>query len=268
MARQSNPEDVVERLYQGLVGAPKQQRRLRSNTFWGDLKYKVRTQQRIELVSTLLRQRGIQVTPELGTEDRDDWLVFSFVKVPPPEAPPLPRQPVRIPNDEWFKTMSGRVFESEREVEMWLVIPLLEQLGYTELDFAVGYPVPMHEGSRRIVKEADVVVFNGPSREKEDALLVVEAKTSQKSTDKGAEYQARSYALWLSTPYYVVTNGDELKVFLFRGAVMPDQLRLACTRADMRQNWDALYQLLAKPSVVTYKEKISQSLARTAFGET
>jgi hypothetical protein len=64
--------------------------------------------------------------------------------------------------------MKQREFETEREVEYYFVVPLLEQLGYEEDDFAIGYPVQMYEGVRKVNKEADFILFNGLSRSKED----------------------------------------------------------------------------------------------------
>jgi hypothetical protein len=64
--------------------------------------------------------------------------------------------------------MKQREFETEREVEYYFVVPLLEQLCYEEDDFAIGYPVQIYEGVRKVNKEADFILFNGLSRSKED----------------------------------------------------------------------------------------------------
>ena len=60
--------------------------------------------------------------------------------------------------------MAHREFDSEREVEYYFVVPLLEQLGYAEDDFAIGYPVQMYEGVKKVNKEADFALLNGHSR--------------------------------------------------------------------------------------------------------
>lgn len=51
----------------------------------------------------------------------------------------------------------------------------------------------------------------GTSRAKEDALLIVEAKKTDRILTDDSVGQARAYALWLSTPFYLVTNGDEVR---------------------------------------------------------
>ena len=55
--------------------------------------------------------------------------------------------------------MEQRTFESEREVEYYFIVPLLENLGYEEADFAIGYPVQMYEGVKKVNKVADFVLF-------------------------------------------------------------------------------------------------------------
>jgi hypothetical protein len=259
--------EVIEEIYLSIMATPKRQRRLRSSTFWDKFGFKVRTKERVEQVKETLRRRTIVVNLEdavFGTEDKDEWVILSYVE---PELPPTsasdkaPAIPVPTPPDEWFALMEQRVFESEREVEYYFVVPLLEKLDYAENDLAIGYPVQMYEGVKKVNKEADFVLFNGLSRTKDDALLIVEAKKTDKLIAEDAAGQARAYAIWLSTPYYIVTNGDDIRVYLFRGAVQPDLLLMSFKRSDMRQQWNALYQTLNKCSVIEYKRKLGVALA-------
>lgn len=62
-------------------------------------------------------------------------------------------------------------------------------------------------------------------------------------------------------PYYIVTNGDEIRVYLFRGAIQPDVMLMTFKRSDLRQQWVTLYQTLNKKAVVEFKEKLSRMLA-------
>lgn len=156
--------------------------------------------------------------------------------------------------------MEQRVFESEREVEYYFVVPLLEQFGYEEDDFAIGYPVQMYEGVKKVNKEVDFVLFNGAGRSKENALLIVEVKKSGKIITEDAVGQARAYAMWLTPPYYLVTNGDEIRVYLFRGAVQPDVMLTTLKRTDLRQHWAMLYKILNKTAAIEYKTKWSKML--------
>jgi hypothetical protein len=45
--------------------------------------------------------------------------------------------------------MAQRKFESEKEVEFYFVMPILEQLGYSEDDVTMRHGVPAHEGGEK-----------------------------------------------------------------------------------------------------------------------
>lgn len=267
MAKAPPIADVAEEIFQSILATPKRQRRLRSSTFWDKFGFERRTKDRVEQVKEALRQRSIILNLEdavFGTEAKDEWIVLSYIE---PELPPaaiqteLPTTDIPMPPDSWFELMARRVFESEREVEYYFIIPLLENLGYGEDDLAIGYPVQMYEGVRKVNKEADFVLFNGLSRSKDDALLIVEAKRSEKILTEDAVGQARAYAMWLSTPYYIVTNGDEIRIYLFRGAIQPDVMIMTFKRSELKQQWVVFYQTLHKKAVIDFKAKLSKMLA-------
>lgn len=264
MPRPGSVAEVVDEVARSIVATPKRQRRLRSKTFWDLFGFKVRTRERVEQVRAALRERGIVTNLDdgrFGAEDKDEWLILSHLAPEPPAVlePEPPATPT--PSDAWFQTIAGRSFESEREVEYYFIAPLLEQLGYVEADIAIGYPVQMYEGVKKVNKEADFVLFNGQSRAKDDALLVVEAKRTRRLLTDDAVGQARGYAMWLTTPYYLVTNGEELRVYLFRGAVQSDVLMVTCQRSELRQHWPDIYAKLHKDAVIEYKRRVGQALA-------
>ncbi|CAA9321884.1 MAG: hypothetical protein AVDCRST_MAG93-5786, partial [uncultured Chloroflexia bacterium] len=182
MAKNPAVDDVVEEIFQSILATPKRQRRLLSKTFWGKFRIERRTKERVEEIKEALRQRDLILNiddAEFGKEAKDEWLILSYVRPSPPSVrtPTEQSEPdLPVPPDSWFEMLEGRVFESEREVEYYFIVPLLEQLGYEEDDFAIGYPVQMYEGVKKVQKEADFVLFDGLSRSKEDALLIVEAK--------------------------------------------------------------------------------------------
>lgn len=272
MSKTSPVADVIEGIFQSVLATPKRQRRLRSKTLWEDmLGFKVRTKERVELVKAAIKQRGLLLNIEeaaFGTEDKDEWIILTYVEPPRPPAvlqEELPTTDIPSPPDSWFAMIAQREFESEREVEYYFVVPLLEALGYEEADFAIGFPVQMFEGVKKVNKEADFVLFNGNSRAKDDALLIVEAKKTEKILTEDATGQARAYAMWLSTPYYLVTNGEELRVYLFRGAVQPDVMLMTFPRTAMQQNWPQLYQTLNKAAVIEYKAKLKKMLEGTGM---
>lgn len=203
MTKQNSVQDVVEEMFQSVLATPKRERRLLSKTFWNSFGFKARTKDRVTQVGEALRQHSLLVNLDenvFGSEDRDTWIILTYVEPPQPPAVNKSKhtaQKTLIPQDEWFELIANREFESEREVEYYFVIPLLEKLGYIEDDLAVGFPVQMYEGVKRVNKEADFVLFNGRSRAKEDALLVVEAKKANRILTDDASGQARAYAMWL-----------------------------------------------------------------------
>jgi hypothetical protein len=265
MAKPQPIADVVEEMFQSVLATPKRQRRLRSKTFWDSFGFKMRTKDRVEHVREALKQRSLIVNLDeiFGTEDKDEWVILTFVEPPRPAVvmqDKLPLADVPIPDNQWFELLANRVFESEREVEYYFIVPLLEQLGYVENDFAIGYPVQMYEGVKKVNKEADCVLFNGLSRSRDDALLVVEAKKTERILTEDAVGQARAYAMWLTTPYYLVTNGEELRLYLFRGAVQSDVLLMSFHRNELAPQWPALWQTLNREAVIEYKEKLRKVL--------
>ena len=270
MSKHDPIQDVIEEIFQSILATPRRQRKLLSKTFWDKFGFKVRTKDRVSQVKDALQQRGIFVNFDetvFGTEDKDEWVVLTYVEPPCPptlmqQESPTPAIPT--PSDDWFQLLAEREFESEREVEYYFIAPILEQIGYKEADFAIGFPVQMYQGVRSVKKEADLVLFNGKSRAKEDALLVVEAKKKKATTavlHEDAVGQARAYAMWLSTPYYFVTNGEEMRVYLFRGALLPDLMLMTFKRSEFKQNWVDFYQILNREAVVARKEELRKMLS-------
>lgn len=263
MAKTPAVADTVEEIYQSILASPKRQRRLLSKTFWGKFGFARRTKERVEEVKEALRQRDVILNLDdaaFGAEAKDEWIVLSYVEpsVIQGEDPPTD---IPTPPSSWFEMLEERVFESEREVEYYFIVPLLEQLGYEEDDFAIGYPVQMYEGVKKVNKEADFVLFNGTSRSREEALLIVEAKKTGKALTEDAVGQARAYAMWLITPYYLVTNADEIRVYLFRGAMQPDVRLMSVSRSSLRENWATLYESINKAAMIEYKQKLRKVLA-------
>ncbi len=62
-----------------------------------------------------------------------------------------------------------------------------------------------------------------------------------------------------------MTNGAEIRVYLFRGAIQPDIMLMTFKRGDLRLHWGALYQTLNKKAVIAFKEKLSRMLAATGI---
>jgi hypothetical protein len=265
MAKTPSVAEVVEEIYQSILATPKRQRRLLSKTFWDKFGFKVRSKERVEQVREELNKRkGLIINldaSKFGTEDKDEWIILTHVESPGPPIGRLDESPARdvpMPDDSWFDLIEQREFESEREVEYYFVVPLLEKLGYTEGDYAIEHTVPIFQGTKKVNAKADVVVFNGSKRSKDDALLVIEAKKEKLTED--AVGQAQSYARELTTPFYLVTNGEEIRLYNFRGAVQPDAKLASFNRRELKQQWRSLYETLNKTAVIDLKQRLKQRL--------
>jgi hypothetical protein len=267
------PAEIADTVYASIVASPKRQKRLKSSTFWDMFDYSYRTANRVAEIAALLVERNITCTladGEFGREEKDEWLILSVLEPPHPpgiESATVGAAPAIVPPpDKWFEQLATREYESEREVEHYFVLPLLDQLGYAEEDIAIGPTVEMFEGVKRVKKEADIIVYNGQGRSPSDTLIVVETKDSHKLLTADHTGQARSYAMWTRAPYYVVTNGVDTEVWLFRGAVQQDIRILPFARTEIKSIWPSLHAKLSRDAVVGYKHAMDEAADR--LGET
>lgn len=252
--------EVALEIYQSVEQSNERQKRLKSSRFWDRFGVKARQKQVVDRIEHLLIDQGLMVAVKsgdtFGEERDDDWIVLTL-KLKPPE--PMPEiQPI-FPSLDWFKEIQSKNFESEREVETYFIAPLLERLGYDYDDIAIGYPVEMFKGVQRIRTEADFVLFNGPSREQKDVLLIIEAKKSDKAITLDHIGQARSYSQELLPACYVVTNGLQMRVFKFNGMLAPDAQVMDFGQSMLSDKWDELYQYISKEATIKRKRWMIQN---------
>lgn len=263
-------EKVTEEVHHSILNSPKRQRRFKSSTFWNKFGFERRTKERVETVKNSLREKSIILNEDVdfGAERKNDWIVLTYVEadyLPVIEKVKAKFGEIVTPTNDWFDLMKNRRFKSEREVEYFFILPLLEKLGYQENDFAIGHPVSMSIGSKRINTEADVVVFDGANHSQQTSLLVVEAKKSGKTLTKDNIGQVDSYATELSAPYYILTNGDELHVFLSKAKIRPAVELLNFKQENLNENWLEFYTTLSKKAVTKQKEKLKKLLEFNGF---
>ena len=283
MGNDESMAEAMAEMAQSVLATPNHRRRLKSGTFWERLGCKRRTPERIKEVCELLEHHCVSVSlrarhsmDELldvafGNEDRADWVVLTHqgpasMQSVSPEATTQP-DIVTTPLDSWFQDVIQLSFRSEADVVYKFIGPLFEHLGYEEPDIAYEHPVEMYFGREKFKdKEADVVLFMrddhvNDTHKHENTLIVAEAKKLGKPIDADVEGQARSYAMWLSPVYYVVTNGEDVKVFLYQMTAAEDILVMPpIKRADLKQRWPELFKLLCKKRVLEVKEKRRQIL--------
>ena len=247
--------DVALEMYESVRQSNNKQKRLKSSTFWGLFNVKARRKTVVERIESIIDQQDLRIAVKsgatFGEESRADWIILTLKL---PEPPGTSEHPPEWPSAEWFEMMQTRLFESEREVEAFFIAPLLENLGYDYDDIVIGYSVEMFKGVRKIRTEADFVVFNGPCREKEDVLLVIEAKKSDKGISVDHIGQAKSYAQELLPACYIVSNGQQIIVFQFNGMLAPDERVLDFDRVQLRGRWADLYNYTCKEATIQRKQ--------------
>jgi len=84
--------------------------------------------------------------------------------------------------------------------------------------------------------------------------MVVEAKKIGKNLNDHIG-QARSYAMFLGTPYFFITNGDDIRVFLYRSPIESDVEVFKSTRQDIASTFSSLFNLVSKKAIIEYKRK-------------
>ncbi len=248
--------DVALEMYQSVMQTTNKQKRLKSSTFWGLFNVRARRTTVVERIARVIDIQGLRIAVKsgavLGEEQDTDWIILT-PKLLPPIKPPPPITPSEWPSSEWFEMMQTRYFESEREVEAYFITPLLEELGYEYADIAIGWPVEMFKGVQKTKKEADFVVFNGTISARENPLLVVEAKKSDKGITIDYIGQARSYAQVLFPACYIVSNGQQMMVFQFNGMLIPDECVMDFDRSELHDKWKDLYNYTSKTATIHRK---------------
>lgn len=259
MAKKSYAEVALE-IYESVKQSNNKERKLYSSTFWQQFRVKKRTPQIVDRVGRILTEQQLNISVKsgevFGKEGKNDWIVLTLR---PPGWPPSGREekpidPPAAPPIEWFNEMKTKKFESEKEVEYYFVLPLIEKLGYVYDDIAIAYPVKMFDGVRTVTKQADAVLFNGSNRENDDVLLVIEAKDSEKGITVDNIGQAKSYAKELLPAFYVITNGEQVIVYQFNGMLYQDKRIMDFDRSLLEEMWTDIYNYLSKKAAIDRKE--------------
>lgn len=257
--------EIALEMYQSVMQSNDRQKKLKSSRFWGLFKVKSRRKVLVERIEDLIDKQGLRIAVKsgatFGEEDGTDWIMLSLKLMPEQDKNIRPIPLSELPSEEWFEMIQSRGFESEREVEAYFIAPLLEELGYDYDDIVIGYPVEMIKGVQKTKKEADFVLFNGGDRTKENVLLVVEAKKSDKGISGDHIGQAKSYAKELLPACYMVSNGQRIMVFQFNGMLVPDVQILDLDRTALREKWVDLYNYISKDATVRRKQWMQEQFS-------
>lgn len=150
---------------------------------------------------------------------------------------------------------------NEASVELHVVLPLLDSLGYTTEDIAPKHPVIRQQGRGR-KPEADFVVFYGAQRTKSSSLITVEAKTPGESFDD-AKAQGESYAQAIGTPLLLVTDGRLLEVWQLQPS-SDSECVLKCSLTKISESRARIEALLSKEAAYAFCKTLQHKSALSA----
>lgn len=107
--------------------------------------------------------------------------------------------------NNFFRNYDLSSIRSESDVEIKVVLPILNSIGYENNDVIMRCPVTFNQGRQIITKEADMVLKkNGRN------YIVIENKNPYEKIDDDVVAQLDSYAFGLSCKYGVICNGKNL----------------------------------------------------------
>ncbi|WP_437968087.1 NACHT domain-containing protein [Sorangium sp. So ce260] len=161
---------------------------------------------------------------------------------------------MRLPDSELLDRITSARAANEPEVETKILLYIFELLGYTDRDRADKCSVRMHYGREKEDKKADFILYDGLERSAANALIAVETKAPSHALPDGEE-QARSYATFAGTPFYIVCNGVELLAAQhIPGATKPRKIKISVRRIGERL--EDLRAMLGRDQAVLAKERL------------
>jgi type I site-specific restriction endonuclease len=150
-----------------------------------------------------------------------------------------------LSRERWFRRIARVSFKGEGEVKVKFVNSLVSFLGYQESDFELEVPVRFQIGrNSNIQGKADWVLYEKTASNHRNAFVIIEVKEPNIVLDSAARDQARSYAMGLNAPIYVITNGRNIQIF--RRGIQEDIRIVNCTVSNLAEEWDVINQTMGK----------------------
>lgn len=164
--------------------------------------------------------------------------------------------PPAVPIPVWALMMN------EAAVELRLVLPLLDRLGYETADIAAKVPVTFQQGRRGRKPEADFIVFDGPTHTLDTSLLVVEAK-GPKDTNGNAREQAESYAFAARAPFVLLCDPHTVELWRMHAHFVSERL-VDCPVSDLEARWGEFERHLQRDALTAFVRSLRPSGVTTA----
>jgi hypothetical protein len=266
-----NEEEVADKLLSEVLGNQKP-KRIKVRTLLGHFNYEKRTEDNSTRITQLLADRNILLNPsimKLGETWQlklDDRVYLSENKVVDriSDTVNVEIDIYDYKSDMWFDEILNKHFRTEKEVENKFILPLIGRLGYKDDDRFDGMTINVANGSKSTILEVDFALSNQENENLEgQILLVVEAKKEdrlykQVELDK-AQKQVKSYAIWLSCRFGLVTDSKTLQIIDLFPRINEMKVIFECKREELKENFDKIYKLISKKSLTEYYERIKDN---------
>lgn len=140
--------------------------------------------------------------------------------------------------NQWFKKITKNEYRNEIEVEVKFVYFFVKYLGYKNRDIQIRVPINMRAGRQELKVVADWVIFNNASK----PVFIIEAKEPSQIINDAVIQQARSYAIGLNVPFYVITNGKNL--LIYKRGIEQDICIINCDVISLSSVWENIEKIL------------------------
>jgi len=225
-----------------------------------------RTDESSRKITQLLTDFEIYLNPsimkigEIWKLSLDDRVSLSH-KIKPEIKPTTFELKSDFNDDKWFDNLENKVFRTEREVETKFIIPLLYKLNYSENDRYDGMIFKAFNGSRPTILETDCSLFDNENELLDNqVLLVVEAKRENRLVKEvelaKAQKQTKSYAIWLSCHFGLVTDGRKIQVLNLFPSIGGMNVLFDCNISELKERFSELYNIIGKERLVNYYENL------------
>ncbi len=164
-------------------------------------------------------------------------------------------------DDKWFDQLETKIYRTEREVETKFIIPLVSKLNYSENDRYDGMTFTAYNGSRPTILETDCSLFDAENELLDNqVLLVIEAKRENRLVKEvelaKAQKQTKSYAIWLSCHFGLVTDGKKIQVLNLFPSIGGIDILFDCHISELKVRFGELNNLIGKERLVEYYENL------------
>lgn len=265
--KNNSPNEIADKLANEVLtnGKPK---RIKVRTLLGHFNYEKRTEDNSTKITGLLAERNILLNPsimkfgdtwQLKLDDRV-YLLERKEEIRDEKIQTKISEVYDYKSDKWFDEVLTKQFRTEKEVENKFIIPLLKRLGFNDDDRYDGMIVNAAHGSKQTILVVDFALFNSENENLEgQPLLVAEAKKEdrlykQVEIDK-ARKQVKSYAVWLSCHFGLVTDSKTIQVIDLFPSIKGMKVIFDCKREELKDRFYELYNLISKECLTNYYEQ-------------